>query len=76
MYFQHAAEIGNSAGSEGFDRSGRYGIYSDPVNTKIIGQVSDVSLKSGFSHTHDIVVGDDFFRTEVCQSNNTSAIGH
>src|SRR5499426_3018000 len=62
---KHIFETGNPCRRQGPDRSSGYSVDTNPFGAQIVRKVANTRFQCGFRDPHDIVIGNDFFRSHV-----------
>src|SRR5262245_49458675 len=62
---KHIFETGNPCRRQGPDRSSGDSVDTNPFGAELMREIANTRFQCGFSDTHDIVIGNDFFRSHV-----------
>ena len=67
---EHLSETRNTCGGERFYRARGDGIDPDPFWPQVVRQITHARFQRRLGHTHDIVMGNNLFRSHIRHSKN------
>src|SRR5258708_30712753 len=73
---EHVAESGNATGGERFEWTGGDSVDTNILGAQVAGEITNAGFERGFRYAHDVVFGNDFFRAEVAERDDSATFGH
>src|SRR6185312_4770768 len=74
--FEHVAEGADAAGGQRLNRAGGDSVDANVLGAEVPGEIANRSFERCFGRRHHVVMGYNFFRGEISESDDASALIH